>query len=262
MILGLHDIKKGKKRFHFESFWPKLDGFQEAVSSAWASVPFGSCPLLSLSVKLKATSRGLQRWSDKRVGHVASQLELARELLHQLKIAQDGRGLSSEESWLRNNLKKHCLALSSLSCTIARLRSRIGWIKEGDANTALFHAHARYRKNKNFIAKVEANDGRVLTTHDDKAVEFDEFYKSLLGSHMESDTTIDLDALGVPSYDLAALDAPFSEEEVWRRSSACRLTRHPGPMASRAGSTCLVGLSSNLMSWRPFRVCGQESSEI
>jgi hypothetical protein len=140
MILGLHDIKKGKKRFHFESFWPKLDGFQEAVSSAWASVPFGSCPLLSLSVKLKATSRGLQRWSDKRVGHVASQLELARELLHQLKIAQDGRGLSSEESWLRNNLKKHCLALSSLSCTIARLRSRIGWIKEG-MPTQLYSMH-------------------------------------------------------------------------------------------------------------------------
>jgi hypothetical protein len=62
---------------------------------------------------------------------------------------------------------------------------------------------------------VEAINGWVLTAHDDKASEFDGFYKSLLGSHMDRDTTIDLDALGVPSYDLAALETPFSEEEVW-----------------------------------------------
>jgi hypothetical protein len=82
LILGLHDIKRGKRRFHFEAFWPKLDDFQEAVAAAGGSVPSGPCPLLSLSTKLKATTRGLQSWSDKKVGHVASQLELAKELLH------------------------------------------------------------------------------------------------------------------------------------------------------------------------------------
>jgi exonuclease III len=39
LILGLNDINKGKRRFHFEAFWPRLDGFQEVVASAWASVP-------------------------------------------------------------------------------------------------------------------------------------------------------------------------------------------------------------------------------
>jgi hypothetical protein len=60
------------------------------------------------------------------VGHVSSQLELANELLHQLEMAQDNRALPASEVWLRNNLKKHSLALASLSRTIARLRSRIG----------------------------------------------------------------------------------------------------------------------------------------
>lgn len=38
LILGLRDIKPGKRRFHFESFWPKFDGFQSAVQQAWESV--------------------------------------------------------------------------------------------------------------------------------------------------------------------------------------------------------------------------------
>jgi hypothetical protein len=44
LLLGLQDNKLGRPRFHFESFWTKLDGFQEAVASAWASTPTGPCP--------------------------------------------------------------------------------------------------------------------------------------------------------------------------------------------------------------------------
>jgi hypothetical protein len=73
----------------------RLDGFREAVANFWAAVPSGPCPLLTLSTKLKATARELQGWSDKKVGHVASQLELAKELLHQLDISQDSRVLES-----------------------------------------------------------------------------------------------------------------------------------------------------------------------
>jgi hypothetical protein len=108
---------------------------------------------------LEATTSGLQGWSEKMLGHVASQLELANELLHQLDIAHDSRGFSAAEAWLHNNLKKHCLALASLSRTIARLRSRIDWIKDGDANMTLFRANARYRKGKNFIATLTSRGG-------------------------------------------------------------------------------------------------------
>ena len=61
LLLGLQNNKVGRRRFHFESFWTKLDGFQEAVAAAWMSVPTGSCPYLTLSQKFKATAKGLQR---------------------------------------------------------------------------------------------------------------------------------------------------------------------------------------------------------
>jgi len=139
LILGLRNSIASKRRFHFESFWPSLAGFLETVATAWSSVQPLPCPVQTLSQKFKATARALQSWSQKKIGHITSQLALAKEIIHQFDIAQDSRTLQSNELWLRNNLKKHALALTSLLRTVARLRSRIGWLKEGDANTRLFH---------------------------------------------------------------------------------------------------------------------------
>ena len=70
--------------------------------------------LLKPECQFKEVSKGLQSWSDKKIRHINSQLVLVREILHQLEIAQDARVLAAGEIWLKNNLKKHCLALASL----------------------------------------------------------------------------------------------------------------------------------------------------
>jgi hypothetical protein len=135
-----------------------------------------------LTTKFRATARGLQAWSDKKVGHVESQLALAREILHQLEIAQDLRLLTHLEVELKNNLKKHSLALASFKRTIARSRSRIQWLKEGDV---------RHRKGKNFISRLVSDNG-TCTSHDDKAKLIHQFYDGLLGTAWNREHTIDL----------------------------------------------------------------------
>jgi hypothetical protein len=81
-LLSLDAVKPGRARFHFEAFWTKLEGFHEAVEVAWSSVPAAACPFVTLANKFKSTVKGLQSWSHKKVGHVNSQLGLAREVLH------------------------------------------------------------------------------------------------------------------------------------------------------------------------------------
>lgn len=162
LLLGLKEGVHGKRRFHFESYWPKLAGFHEAVSSFW-SVPINAtCPIEMVSLKLKRLTRALQSWSQKQVGHVKSQLGIAREILHRLEIARDSRMLTADEDWLRREVKRHCLVLASLERTIARLRSRISFLAEGDTNSALFHRTAGFRKQKNFIPKL-IHDGQVVS---------------------------------------------------------------------------------------------------
>jgi hypothetical protein len=48
LLLGLKDNMTGKRRFYFEVFWPKLDGFLEAVEGAWNSVQAKACPFRTL----------------------------------------------------------------------------------------------------------------------------------------------------------------------------------------------------------------------
>jgi hypothetical protein len=139
------------------------------------------CPFKTVERKLKETTKRLQAWSKKKVGHMHSQLALTKEVLHMLEMAQDIRVLIQAEIWLKNRLKKQVILLSSLKCTMPRFRSRISWLKEGDANTKLFHLHARHRKRKNFVPRPVDGD-HTLTSHDEKAACVDRFYTNLIGN--------------------------------------------------------------------------------
>jgi hypothetical protein len=79
----------------------------------------------------------------------------------------------------------------------------------------LFHATATYRKGKNFISTVISREGQTLSSHEDKEAKFADFYNGLLGTFEDREVTIDLNALGIPSHELAQLDTPFSEEEIF-----------------------------------------------
>jgi len=228
LILGLREGIRGKKRFHFESFWTKLPGFHETVQQSWDLPVQCCCPLERVSIKLKRLTKALQSWSQKQTGHVKTQLALARHVLHHLEIAQDHRDLSRQENWLRCELKKHCLVLASLERTIARLRSRVRYLKDGDANTSFFHKQASFRKRKNFISKLIDGD-RVATAQEDKHQILFEHFDNLLGMARSRDLTLELAAFHRAAIDLSELEAPFSEEEVWATIRSLPADRAPGP---------------------------------
>ena len=64
LLLGMNDVQPGRARFHFETFWTKLDGFHDVVAAAWASEPVSHCPFDTLARKFRATVRSLQSWSQ------------------------------------------------------------------------------------------------------------------------------------------------------------------------------------------------------
>lgn len=142
LLLDLNAEFKMGRRFMFESFWLKTEGFQETVEHGWQSVPSVGNPFIILGNKLHATAKALQRWSDRWIGNVRLQLGIAMEVISRLDVAAESRVLSDQEHSLRKVLKRKLLGLSSLERTIARQRSRLLHLREGDANTEFFHKQA------------------------------------------------------------------------------------------------------------------------
>lgn len=112
---------------------------------------------------------------------------------------------------------------------MARLRSRLGWLKEGDANTSYFQQHARYRKRKNFMAKLKVGDQVFLGQQDKQEAVWD-YYNNLLGSAAPRDFTLNLPSFFQAPHDLSALDQVILEdEEVWDTIKVLPCDKAPGP---------------------------------
>ncbi|WVZ53725.1 hypothetical protein U9M48_004630 [Paspalum notatum var. saurae] len=215
-----------------------MPGFAAARQN-WEAPVSSSCAVEWFFLKLQRLSRGLKKWSQRKVGNVRSQLAVAKEILHRLEIAREMRDLSQGEEWLRRKLKLHCLGLASLERTFARLRSRVLYLQEGDANTTFFHQHARYRKKKKFIAKF-INEGQTIVSQQKKLETATVFYDTLLGTAEDREFTFDLPMFHSKSLDLSSLDMPFTMEEVWATVKDMPLDKATGPdgFTGRFYSSC------------------------
>lgn len=131
-----------------------------------------------------------------------------------LESAQEKRPLSPHEQELRKELKMKTLGLASLSRTIARQRSRIHFLAEGDANTRFFQIQACHRRRKNYIHTIKHNDNTLVTESDKRAV-VDDYYESIMSTHRPRSARLNLDFLGLPTRDLASIDCCFSENEIY-----------------------------------------------
>jgi len=218
------------KRFRFENFWTKCEGYLQTVEQAWnAPLPWPQADAFRvLDYKLRATARALSSWSAKQVGSVRLQLAIAKEITLRLDCAQESRTLAAHELALRRKAKLCSLGLASLQRSMVRQRSRITFLAEGDANTKFFHLQACHRSRKNHIASIRVQEVE-LTEDKDKADAFFRHFEAVLGSPGTRGASLNLSALGLPNLGDAQLDYCFSEEEVRQTMLDIPVDKAPGP---------------------------------
>lgn len=69
---------------------------------------------------------------------------------------------------------------------------------------------------------------------------------------------MDLEALGLSRHDLAELEAPCLEGEVWETIKLLPSDKAPGPDGFTGCFINPVGILSNLISWLQFKLSGIE----
>jgi len=226
LLLDCSPMPMLHKRFHFEDFWLRLDGFQEVVAEAWHSITHED-PFHRFMLRLQATARKLTSWSARSVGNIKSKMAISRELISRFDKAQEDRILTPDENQLRKQLKVSYLGLASLERTIARQRARLANLKDGDANTAFYHRQCTYRQQRKRIFSISVGT-QVLTDHADMAEAAYHHYDALLGTAISRDHTLELSPL-IEQHNLHDLETPFGLEEIWEAVKSLPARKAPGP---------------------------------
>ncbi|KAM0834255.1 hypothetical protein ACQ4PT_063760 [Festuca glaucescens] len=204
----------------------------DVVAALWDGTDDGevvpSDPLARLGFKLRRVSRGLQGWSQRKVGSIRDLLLVANEVILRLDVAQEARELSVIEVWLRRSLKLKVLGLASLERTIARQRARVEGLRDNDASTQFYRILASGRRQRCCISALRMGE-RTATDLAGKVALATEYYVDLLGTARPRDFDLSLEALGLQPVGLAGLEARFTEEEVWAALCAMPSNKSPGP---------------------------------
>lgn len=136
------------KGFRFESYWIHMPGFQEVLQTVWNKSVHATDPFRKLHIKLCRTGKALKNRQKTMIGNIKLQLQVAKEILWHLDLAEENRGLSETEIEFRKRIKLKFQGLVVIDKIRAKERARLTNIRTTDANTKLFHMRANGRKRK------------------------------------------------------------------------------------------------------------------
>lgn len=203
--------------------------------------------MLTLHIKLSRTAKALKKWAQLLAPQGRLALAICREVVQQLDIAQESRALSDPERELKKTLKHRILGLAAIEKARARQKSRVTWIRKGDANTTLFQQMANNRKKKNYIYSLQSEVGIHSSQSEKHNIIFEHFYQHL-AKHSPRMHSLNFAALGFQPKNLDHLEVPFSAEEIKNVVMHLPKEKTPALMVILASFSPPAGRSYNMTS--------------
>jgi hypothetical protein len=185
-----------KPIFRFESYWVERLEFQECVMEAWNKpVPINQNHLAAFHIKLSRVTKSLKSWPKNLVSQGKLVMTICREVVDQLDLAQERRRLSVGERNVVKDLKMRLLGMTAIEKIRARQRSKLTWLRYGDANTNFFHLMPNARKKKKFIHSLES-EGRVVLSQEAKQEAIYKHFLQHSGTYVPRQCTLNFFELG------------------------------------------------------------------
>jgi hypothetical protein len=93
LLLSLNVSFRPKRRFCFELFWARLEGFEDVIKEAWKCDDELIDPFKRLDTLFRNTGVALQAWGQKKVGNVKLQMAIANLVIFRMQPKTDANCL-------------------------------------------------------------------------------------------------------------------------------------------------------------------------
>uniref|UniRef100_C6JRM0 Uncharacterized protein n=1 Tax=Sorghum bicolor TaxID=4558 RepID=C6JRM0_SORBI len=229
---GAQTRRRRHKPFRYENMWKTRGDYHEFVNRTWDPGP-GSANLSTVANALSALQGSFKSWDRDIFGSVTKKVKELRAKLEEERRHTLYRGPTDRERSIMAQLTE-VLAREEV---MAKQRSRITWLREGDRKTEFFQAKAKPRSKTNRIKLLMDVDGHVFTDQEDLERLTGDFYQRLFSA--QDELLPDLVCKHVPRKVTPVmcelLGAPFSEQEVEEALFCMAPNKAPGVDGFNAG---------------------------
>ncbi|KAM0872963.1 hypothetical protein ACQ4PT_038412 [Festuca glaucescens] len=213
--------------FKYEAMWRRAEDYVGVVEAAWNPDRAGPNAMQATWDNLNQMAGSLKDWSRASFGSVRREIgRLERALCNLRNAPVSDAGIAEEKV-----VERQLCEMFEREEIMARQRSRVEWLREGDRNTAFFHSKASARRRTNRIAELVREDGSVCSDQAGIKGMVQHFYEDLFSSEpVESmDTVLEAIPAKVDDQMNASLCKPYSNEEIRAALFQMGPTKAPGP---------------------------------
>ncbi|KAM0884665.1 hypothetical protein ACQ4PT_030837 [Festuca glaucescens] len=177
--------------FRYEAMWRRAEDYTGVVEGAWAKNNVGPNAMQATCANLSRLAVSLKDWSHTSFGSVQREIKRLETALWRLCSSPISDAVIAEEKVVERLLCE----LFEREEIMARQRSRVDWLREGDHNTAFFHAKATTRKKANRIASLQRENGTLCSDQEEIKGMVHGFYEDLFTAEPLASMDIVLEAV-------------------------------------------------------------------
>ena len=147
--------------------WLVHKGFDKAFGKWWKECMVQGWEGYKFLSRLKCIKFLLKRWIVESFGDLRmKEVDLNRRLakLDKLEGTSRWNGNFMEE---RKRIKRDLSELLLVKERSVRLKARVQWAKDGDANSRFFHGLLNAKKSRNFVTRIEKENGEIVDSKEE-----------------------------------------------------------------------------------------------
>ena len=162
------------KLFKFFNYWSKHTAFLAIVKESWME-PMSGSPIKVLHRKLKRLKQRLKVFDREMFFDLSMRVKAKRVELDRVQ-EEVLRQPRADLVQLEKKLSMELYELMQAEEGFYKQKSRIQWLREGDANTNFFHKFVAVSQSRSTITTLIDSDGNKISSHPELAKEAVSFF--------------------------------------------------------------------------------------